>query len=486
MAGALPSGLSAFLSKARPWARGTPPPATDPLTRLPGAVAFHAALEAERERLARTRGRAGLLVVDLDGFKVVNDEVGHALGDRVLAETARRLQDVLGNSGIVARVGGDEFSVLARRVTTQAALGALADELRVAVTSEPVVIGSRACTVVATVGATLFDGSTGPAEALRLADEQMYLAKRVSGSDPFDRVSELVVGLLETRESGLEAAFATGIAEIARAGATFVDLGDEERWWPEQREGEPGAALRELARRAKERDEVVEDGEWRLAAPLRGDGRALGAFAVERGYPFGKADRIALARAGLALGQALLRLRESVAARRRISELETLAFRDENTGLPNRRALLAELARLEPSPGPLSLLFLDFDGLRAVNNELSYERGNDLLRAVTAAIETTLRPGELAARLHGSGGDEFIVVCPGVDEETARLRAARLERVLGRLRLPPDIGRLYGGASVGHALRADGEPALEFVERAASLMRSRKALRKAELAVSAK
>ena len=49
-----------------------------------------------------------------------------------------------------------------------------------------------------------------------------------------------------------------------------------------------------------------------------------------------------------------------------------------------------------------------------VNNQLSYEHGNDLLRTVAAAIEKTLQPGELVARVHGSGGDEFVIVCPGL------------------------------------------------------------------------
>jgi diguanylate cyclase (GGDEF)-like protein len=210
---------------------------------------------------------------------------------------------------------------------------------------------------------------------------------------------------------------------------------------------------------------------------LRGDGGPIGAFAVGRSHPFAKPDRIALARAGVALGQALLRLREGVAVRRRISELEYLAFCDENTGLANRRALLAELERHATAKRSLALLFIDFDGLRAVNNQLSYEHGNELLRAVAAAIDGTLQPGELAARLHGSGGDEFIVVAPDVDAAGAVERAQELEQALIELELQPPLSELYGGASVGYALRADDEPPLELVERAATLMRERKRLR---------
>jgi diguanylate cyclase (GGDEF)-like protein len=129
-------------------------------------------------------------------------------------------------------------------------------------------------------------------------------------------------------------------------------------------------------------------------------------------------------------------------------------------------------------------MFLDFDGLRDVNNNLSYEQGNELLRAVASEIERGLQgvhAGEFAARLHGSGGDEFIVVCPRVGEAEVVKRAADLERRLspGSFDLPDALSRWYGGASVGYAVREHAESALEFLERAARLMRSRKAARKA-------
>lgn len=128
-------------------------------------------------------------------------------------------------------------------------------------------------------------------------------------------------------------------------------------------------------------------------------------------------------------------------------------------------------------------MFLDFDGLRAVNNNLTYEDGNDLLRAVAGEIEQGLlvHTGEFAARLHGSGGDEFIVVCPRVEEKELVVRANDLERRLspGSIELPEALAKWYGGASVGYAVRTPEEPVVDFVERAAKLMRSRKAARKA-------
>ena len=461
------------------------PIGSDPLTGLPGSAALTAALSDQRRRLARSGGCAGVLVVDVDGLKLINDALGHQAGDAAVAEVAERLRLTLGHDALIARIGGDEFGVLVTSTGTPGALARIARRLRDSVSRRPVVLGSREWPLNVTIGTVLMDGTSSPAEILTRADEQMYLAKR--GSDPFDRVSALVVGLLEGGDDGLEHALGAAVAEVAAASCALVVIGDLEHWWPSEPDVDVADDLRHLAESAVRRGALVREGvgDRVIAAPLIADGEPLGAFAVDRTtYPFGKDDRIALARAGIALGQALVRSRESREARRRIGELEHLAFRDENTGLANRRALLAELERLEETEAPVALLFLDFDGLRAVNNAHGYERGNDLLRIVTAAIERTLSPGETAARLHGSGGDEFIVVCPALDRPTAKRRAAALEKTVSTVDLPADIAALYGGASVGSAVRRPAEPALDFLGRAAGLMRTRKQARKAEPAPS--
>jgi diguanylate cyclase (GGDEF)-like protein len=416
---------------------------TDRLTGLADRRTFYRALEREQRSLVRSGGTALVLLLDLDGFKAINDRFGHAAGDAGLAEVAARLERVVGRRGLVARVGGDEFAILIHAATWDSNGAVLVSELRQAISGEPVAFGAEFRTLEASVGIATLDGVTSPDEALRRADERMYLAKRRAGSDPFDRVSELVVGLLESGAERIEQALASGVAEVAEAELAYVSYGGSEHWWPEE-PALDGLGLRKLARFSQDRDELLAAGEFVLAAPLRGDGGPIGAFAVSRGYLFEKPDRIALSRAGVALGQALLRLRESRAVRRRLHELEDLAFRDENTGLANRRALLAELERRQDGREPLALLFLDFDGLRAVNNELSYEHGNELLRTVAEAIERTLGPGELAARLHGSGGDEFIVVCPGVDDAGVVVRAKELEQTLATVVLPSAIAALYG------------------------------------------
>ena len=466
--------LAQVLPRKRPHARVV----ADALTGVPNSRAFRQALELERERLAREGGSAWMLLIDIDGFKRVNDEFGHSAGDAVLVEVAARLHATIGERGIVARFGGDEFAALISEDMSTERLLELVNALELAVAGKPIVDDGHQIVISTTIGTAAVSGTTRSEDVLRLADERMYLAKRRAGSDPFDRVSELVVGLLNPNEDGVERTLAAGVAAVAQAETVYVEHPGGEQWWPAKPDTDAAEPLQALAGEAGAADELLERGAWWLAAPLRGDGAPIGAFALARSHPFTKADRIALSRAGVALGQALIRLREGDATRRRISELEYLAFCDENTGLANRRALLAELERHFDENSPLALLFIDFDGLRAVNNELSYEHGNELLRAVATRIEQTLRPGELAARLHGSGGDEFIVIAPGVDASAAPKRAHELEQLLANVELEPALAALYGGASVGYALRSPDERPLELVERAAALMRERKRLRK--------
>ena len=175
-------------------------------------------------------------------------------------------------------------------------------------------------------------------------------------------MSELVVGLLSAGAEGVERALAAGVAEVARAETVFVRHPHGEQWWPDVRIDDRGSLMRDLAALAMQRDELVQENRWLLAAPLGGQHGPVGAFAASREGAFGKADRIALIRVGVALGQALPRLQESAGAGRRLRELEDLAYRDENTGVANRRGLLVELERRSGDAGPLSLLFLDSTG----------------------------------------------------------------------------------------------------------------------------
>jgi len=154
---------------------------------------------------------------------------------------------------------------------------------------------------------------------------------------------------------------------------------------------------------------------------------------------------------------------------RRREILSGLAYSDALTGLANRRHLEGEFERLRGTE--LSLLVIDFDGLKSVNDELGYDNGDALIREVATALAAAALPGETVVRF---GGDEFVLLMPERGGDYARARADELTELLDRVTLPPDISRLFRGASVGCATaRPDDEPG-QVLHHAAAVMRSRK------------
>ena len=110
------------------------------------------------------------------------------------------------------------------------------------------------------------------------------------------------------------------------------------------------------------------------------------------------------------------------------------ALHDPLTALPNRVLLLdrlgQECARLRRSGGGLLVMFVDLDGLKAVNDTWGHAAGDDLIVSAARRLEQTIRPGDTVARL---GGDEFVVVCPDVAERKVRREIpGRLVEALGR------------------------------------------------------
>jgi len=103
---------------------------TDILTGLPNRRSFHDALEDKiRLYAAKKVMPFAVAIIDLDGFKPVNDVHGHATGDAVLVEVGKRLKETLGNGGFVARLGGDEFAIIADNITTESEAIFLGDKL---------------------------------------------------------------------------------------------------------------------------------------------------------------------------------------------------------------------------------------------------------------------------------------------------------------------------------------------------------------------
>ncbi|HZQ80948.1 MAG TPA: diguanylate cyclase [Gaiellaceae bacterium] len=131
--------------------------------------------------LARRPGAVGLMFVDLDGFKTVNDAYGHAVGDHVLVETARRLQSVVRGEDTIARIGGDEFVILLDRVDDQSSLPALSARVE-HVLAEPITAGAATLRMRASVGYAVTERHDESHESLLMrADHAMYAAKHERG-----------------------------------------------------------------------------------------------------------------------------------------------------------------------------------------------------------------------------------------------------------------------------------------------------------------
>ncbi|MGY1842760.1 GGDEF domain-containing protein [Modestobacter sp. SYSU DS0875] len=145
---------------------------TDVLTGLANRGAFTAALRAAN---ASGDCDAWVLFADLDGFKEVNDEHGHAAGDEVLRTVGARLSGAVRSPDVCARLGGDEFALLVR-ADDAAAVAALGDRLS-ALLSEPVSLSGRAVRVGASIGAARVVPGADWDDALLRADEAMYTAK---------------------------------------------------------------------------------------------------------------------------------------------------------------------------------------------------------------------------------------------------------------------------------------------------------------------
>ena len=149
---------------------------TDDLTRLANRRALYEGAERTLAAAARSGSPTSLLLIDLDGFKEVNDSLGHAVGDELLVAFARRTEASLPAGVLLARLGGDEFAVLAAGTGSAAAVE-LAWRL-VAGTSEPYEVSHVRLSVDVSIGvATLGAGVGGRGDLLRQADVAMYQAK---------------------------------------------------------------------------------------------------------------------------------------------------------------------------------------------------------------------------------------------------------------------------------------------------------------------
>lgn len=152
----------------------------DTLTGLANRRVFFDSVKRAMGRSRRIDGCGAVLYLDLDGFKGVNDKLGHEAGDKVLKEAARRIAICVRESDLAARLGGDEFALLIDDAPDPALAAAGIAEKLIAALSEPIELDGQTARIGASIGIALFDGSAAGdtvKSVIAKADHAMYLAK---------------------------------------------------------------------------------------------------------------------------------------------------------------------------------------------------------------------------------------------------------------------------------------------------------------------
>ena len=153
----------------------------DPLTGLPNRLLFNDRVELALARIERAQTPVSVFFVDLDGFKLVNDSLGHDVGDQLLIAVAERFRSQIRPTDTIARFGGDEFTVVCEN-TDEDEAGLVADRILASLT-QPFTVHNRELFVTASIGIAIAHHAHTPAdEMLRDADAAMYRAKDLGRS----------------------------------------------------------------------------------------------------------------------------------------------------------------------------------------------------------------------------------------------------------------------------------------------------------------
>jgi diguanylate cyclase (GGDEF)-like protein/PAS domain S-box-containing protein len=354
----------------------------DPLTDLPNRALFTRRVQqALSGRRSSDRGTA-VLFIDLDGFKAVNDTIGHQAGDELLVQAARRLQDSVRHGDTAARLGGDEFAALIvgdggrDRTAREQQIMELADRLRIRL-SQPYCIDGNDVRVAASIGVGFAEPGLGAGELLRNADLAMYRAKaagkgRVELYAPqmqqdVVRKAELATRLRSALQDGEFALLHQPVVSLETGRIASVTA--QARWRSSQgvlftpaeflRVAEDGERTAELGRWML--DEAVEQAAQRTAAgvavpvAVRMTARRL----LDRSMPLGSVESL-LTRHGLASGGLVIELSDTDPRvsldelERRLNALRRLGVRIALDGFGSGYAAITALRRL-----PVDVLRLD-------------------------------------------------------------------------------------------------------------------------------
>lgn len=181
----------------------------DQLTRLPNRRLLHDRMQVAIAQARRETTRLALMLIDLDKFKPVNDNLGHAVGDLLLRAVAERMQACLRESDTLARIGGDEFVVLLPGIETQQDALGVAEKIRLALNEPFELEGGYKLSIACSIGIALYpDHGRDEKRLLKIADDAMYAAKELGRN----RV-QLFTGVMA---SGTRNATGSGESPIAR------------------------------------------------------------------------------------------------------------------------------------------------------------------------------------------------------------------------------------------------------------------------------
>ncbi|MFJ4685634.1 putative bifunctional diguanylate cyclase/phosphodiesterase [Streptomyces sp. NPDC088789] len=445
----------------------------DPLTDLPNRALFTRRVQqALSGRRSSDRGIAlrntAVLFIDLDGFKGVNDTIGHQAGDELLVQAARRLQDAVRQGDTASRLGGDEFAALIvgdatrDRTARERHILELADRLRVTL-SQPYDIGGNEVRVAASIGVSFAEPNLGAGELLRNADLAMYRAKsagkgRVELYKPqmqqdVVRKAELATRLRAALHDGEFTLLHQPVARLDDGRITSVAA--QARWRSSQ-----GVLFTpaEFLRVAEDGDRTAELGRWLLreaveqAAERTTTGLAVPVAVrlaarrlLDRSLPLGSVEAL-LTRHGLPPGALVIELCDTdpgVALdelERRLSALRRLGVRIALDGFGTGYAAATALGRL-----PLDMVKLD--------------------RTLVEGVVESARLHKITAGLLRIAGDLGLPsVADGVDrpEQVVALRALGCTHGQGMAFSGPlDEHRLRRALATGHCAvpHAPAEPA---------------------------
>ncbi|WP_219689143.1 putative bifunctional diguanylate cyclase/phosphodiesterase [Streptomyces anatolicus] len=365
----------------------------DPLTDLPNRALFTRRVsQALTGRRVTDRGTA-VLFIDLDGFKAVNDTIGHQAGDELLIQAARRLQEAVRAGDTASRLGGDEFAALIVGDGTrdQAAreqhIYELADRLRITL-SQPYAIDGNDVRVAASIGVAFAEPGIGAGELLRNADLAMYRAKAAGKGRVELYAPQMQADVVRKAELATRLRSALHDGEFALLHQPVVSLDDgritavaaQARWRSAQgilftpaeflRVSEAGSGRDGGS--GKEGDRAAELGRWMLEAAVEQAaerGRAGHAVPVtvrmsarrllDRAMPLGSIEAL-LTRHGLPSGGLIIELADSDPRvslddlERRLTALRRLGVRIALDGFGSGYAAITALRRL-----PVDVLKLD-------------------------------------------------------------------------------------------------------------------------------